>query len=306
MENHSLVSVGIPTYNRPQGLRLALECVTLQTYKNLEIIISDNFSTNPEVELVIKEYKDKDQRIRYFRNSENIGATKNFDLVLEKATGKYFMWAADDDEWDADYIQELVKLLENNNNKMAFSNYDYIFDVGGTSNVQNNWAQLLLTINAKSFEKILRLTLEYEVPADIIYSLFDREICIKSFSFMNKHNLWGYFASDKIFNLVVLSKTTLIVSDKILYRVYVRSDNPLSYHKGLKSNLSYYKGIFKAIRKCDMYLKEKIKLLIIIAQKISGLYFLMFRTKCVQLMVLFKIHGYYSKIKSSIKNKFNS
>ena len=103
MENHSLVSVGIPTYNRPQGLRLALECVTLQTYKNLEIIISDNFSTNPEVELVIKEYKDKDQRIRYFRNSENIGATKNFDLVLEKATGKYFMWAADDDEWDNEH-----------------------------------------------------------------------------------------------------------------------------------------------------------------------------------------------------------
>ncbi|MBU4370171.1 glycosyltransferase [Patescibacteria group bacterium] len=46
--NQQLVSVGIPTYNRPESLRRTLECITSQTYKNLEIIISDNCSPNQE------------------------------------------------------------------------------------------------------------------------------------------------------------------------------------------------------------------------------------------------------------------
>ena len=45
-----LVSVGIPTYNRPEGLRRTLECITKQTYKNLEIIVSNNCSSGPEIE----------------------------------------------------------------------------------------------------------------------------------------------------------------------------------------------------------------------------------------------------------------
>lgn len=114
INNTPLVSIGIPTYNRPEGLRKTLDCITQQTYKNLEIIVSNNCSTNPEVEKVVNEYKERDERIKCFRQSENIGAANNFKFVVKKATGEYFMWAADDDEWENFYIEQLICEFKNN------------------------------------------------------------------------------------------------------------------------------------------------------------------------------------------------
>jgi len=109
---HPLVSVGIPTFNNPTGLRSTIDCIVNQTYKNLEIIISDNCSSNNEVEKIGKEYEEKDKRIKYIKQSKNIGAHLNFKYVLGKASGKYFMWAADDDLWKDCFIYNIYELLE--------------------------------------------------------------------------------------------------------------------------------------------------------------------------------------------------
>lgn len=111
LNNEPLVSVGIPTFNRPEGLRKTLECITNQTYKNLEIIVSDNCSPGNETENVVKEFMKKDPRIHYYRQETNKGMTYNFNFVLEKSSGEYFMWAADDDEWDSNYILKCVNIL---------------------------------------------------------------------------------------------------------------------------------------------------------------------------------------------------
>ena len=108
-----LVSVGIPTFNRPDGLRRTLECITGQTYKNLEIIVSDNCSSSSETEEVVREFVSKDSRIQYYRQDFNKGAAFNFQFVLEKATGEYFMWAADDDIHEREFISSLVEPLKN-------------------------------------------------------------------------------------------------------------------------------------------------------------------------------------------------
>ena len=65
-----LVSIGVPTYNRPFGLKKTLECLVNQTYSNIEIIISDNCSTNPDVEKVVNEFRFV-ERIKYFKQSIN-------------------------------------------------------------------------------------------------------------------------------------------------------------------------------------------------------------------------------------------
>lgn len=93
----SLVSVGIPTFNRPEGLNEALECISNQSYSNLEIIVADNASTHPDVIKILKKWKEKDKRIRYIRHPSNLGPLRNFNSVLMESTGEYFMWAADDD-----------------------------------------------------------------------------------------------------------------------------------------------------------------------------------------------------------------
>ena len=107
-----LVSIGVPTYNRPEGLRAALQCLLRQTYPNLEIIVSDNCSTNAEVEPLMQEMIKLDPRIRYYRQSQNIGAISNFKFVFRKATGKYFLWAADDDLCEDAFIEKLVGCME--------------------------------------------------------------------------------------------------------------------------------------------------------------------------------------------------
>lgn len=85
-----LVSVGIPTYNRPEGLRRTLECITGQTYQNLEIIVSDNCSPGLETERMVREFMEKDSRILYYRQEKNVGAANNFSFVLKKASGVFF------------------------------------------------------------------------------------------------------------------------------------------------------------------------------------------------------------------------
>lgn len=123
MDNQTLVSIGIPAYNRPQELKKAIEYALNQTYKNLEIIISDNCSPNPDVEKICKEYAQKDSRIKYFRQTENMGAIANYSFVFSKVQGEYFMWCMDDDWLSENYIEECLNfLLEHPDYSIAFGN----------------------------------------------------------------------------------------------------------------------------------------------------------------------------------------
>jgi len=106
MDKKPLVSVGIPTYNRPDGLRRTLASIVGQSYGNLEIIVADNASTDSGVYDVVQEFRCLDNRIQYFRHRENKGALYNFQFVLAQASGEYFMWAADDDWFDEKYIED--------------------------------------------------------------------------------------------------------------------------------------------------------------------------------------------------------
>lgn len=109
-----LVTIGIPTYNRPGGLEKTLACITGQTYANLNIVISDNCSTDPNVLPVLKKYAALDKRVSYHIQQTNLSIIPNFQFLLDNATGKYFMWAADDDQWDSDFIERCVHAMETN------------------------------------------------------------------------------------------------------------------------------------------------------------------------------------------------
>lgn len=105
--DHPLVSIGIPTYNRADGyLRDAIESAIRQTYPNIELIVSDNCSSD-DTETVVRLFDDK--RIKYFRHSVNIGPNNNFNFCVEKAKGKYFLLLHDDDLIDRDFIEACVK-----------------------------------------------------------------------------------------------------------------------------------------------------------------------------------------------------
>ena len=102
-----LVTIAIPTYNRANCfLKHAIECALKQTYQNVEIVISDNCSSDNTGDIV-KSYGNP--RVRYFRHKVNIGANNNFNFCLEKARGAYFLLFHDDDSIDADFIEVCMK-----------------------------------------------------------------------------------------------------------------------------------------------------------------------------------------------------
>ncbi len=131
LHNDPLVTVGIPTYNRPEGLRRTLECVTAQTYRHLEIIVADNASPDPDVAAIAQEYASKDSRITFCRHETNLGIFANFSFVLQRATGPLFMWWADDDERTPDAIEYYVVNIGNSGgffSTYAIRDYDAMSD----------------------------------------------------------------------------------------------------------------------------------------------------------------------------------
>ncbi len=109
-KNKPLVSVGIPLRNSEQHIERLLTEITNQTYGNLEILISDNNSTD-ETEVRCKEFVKNDKRIRYHKHNKDLTASENFVWLLENASAEYFLWAADDDMREPNYIEALLNQM---------------------------------------------------------------------------------------------------------------------------------------------------------------------------------------------------
>lgn len=106
------VSIGLPVYNRENFIGKTLDSLLAQTYTDFEIIVSDNGSTDGTGHICL-DYAQRDSRIRYIRQPQNLGLLGNFNFVMKEARGKYFMWTASDDLCEAEFVGELVKCLEN-------------------------------------------------------------------------------------------------------------------------------------------------------------------------------------------------
>ena len=106
-ESVPTVSIGVPLYNGEDFIEEALDSLLSQTFVDFEIIVSDNCSNDLSVS-IIESYIAKDTRVSLYRQEHNIGPSKNFEFVLNKARGKYFMWAAHDDVWAANWLQVLL------------------------------------------------------------------------------------------------------------------------------------------------------------------------------------------------------
>lgn len=91
-----MITTIIPTYRRPKLLRRAIESVIYQTFSNIEIHVCDN-NSGDETEVVVREFMAKDSRIRYFKNSENIGPINNIIRGIGRVESDYYSVLNDDD-----------------------------------------------------------------------------------------------------------------------------------------------------------------------------------------------------------------
>lgn len=130
-DQQPLVSVIIPTYNRPEYLKQAIASAIKQTYQNIEIIVSDNCSPeNPQA--IAASFGDS--RIRFWRHQQNVGMLANQQHGFKMARGKYVASLHDDDIWNEDFLAKLVPILEVNSELIIAFCDQYIIDANGIIN----------------------------------------------------------------------------------------------------------------------------------------------------------------------------
>jgi glycosyltransferase involved in cell wall biosynthesis len=105
------VSIGLPVYNGEAFLPQAIDHLLAQTFRDFEIIISDNASTDRTSQICLQ-YANRDGRIRYVRNDTNLGAIANFNRTFELSRAPLFKWAAHDDLHRPTYLANCVRLLD--------------------------------------------------------------------------------------------------------------------------------------------------------------------------------------------------
>lgn len=106
----SAVSVVIPTYNRAELLKQAVQNVLDQTYQDFEIIVVDDASSSGEAEKIIKSFNDK--RMRYVRHSENKGAAAARNTGIKISNSRYIAFKDDDDVWHTEYLKKTMAAFE--------------------------------------------------------------------------------------------------------------------------------------------------------------------------------------------------
>ncbi len=111
MNNNDLISVIIPAYNSGKYIEKSLDSVINQTYKNIEIIIVNDCSTD-NVEDIILRYKEQDSRISYLKNEVNMGVGPTRNRGIEKASGKYLYFFDSDDYIAPNCIEELHNAIK--------------------------------------------------------------------------------------------------------------------------------------------------------------------------------------------------
>lgn len=129
MEKNCKVSIITPLYNSGKYIEDTIKSVQSQTYKEWEMIIVDDCSTDRGVEIVEK-YTQNDSRIRIYKLKKNSGAGICRNTAIKKACGKYIAFLDSDDLWLPEKLEKQIKFMEKNNYNFTFTKYRYMEEEG--------------------------------------------------------------------------------------------------------------------------------------------------------------------------------
>lgn len=129
---NDLVSVIMPSYNTDKFIKQSIESVIDQTYKNWELIIVDDCSTDNTDNVVASI---SDDRIIYLKNKVNSGAAVSRNRALREAKGRWIAFLDSDDMWSPDKLEKQIKFMEDNDYHFSYTNYKEINEDGKLTGV---------------------------------------------------------------------------------------------------------------------------------------------------------------------------
>ena len=143
-----MVSIITPAYNSSKYIHCTIESIISQTYKNWELLITDDFSSDDTTK-IIESYAKNDSRIRLFKLEKNHGAGVARNHSLKNAKGRYVAFCDSDDQWKKNKLELQLKFMEQNNLEFSFSDYEVIDE-------NNNYQRYVKCPKKLTYKKLLR------------------------------------------------------------------------------------------------------------------------------------------------------
>lgn len=230
------VSIGLPVFNGERYLRAALDGLLGQTYRDLELIVCDNASTD-RTEAICREYAARDARLWYQRNPRNIGAVPNYNLTLQFARGELFKWAAHDDVCDARYIERCVEALDKNQGAaLAFSKLTYLDDEGCEVDRSERDLSIVDVLPSARVSRMVRLAKRDD---HVYWSIFG----LTRTSAMRRACPMGlYIASDQIVLMRLLLQGTFVEVPEYLFHRRRHAEASTVKQRTIRELAQWYAG----------------------------------------------------------------
>jgi glycosyltransferase involved in cell wall biosynthesis len=282
------LSIGLPVFNGEDYLEEQIKSILAQTFSDFEFIILDNASTDATDE-ICRAYAAKDQRIKYFRNPKNIGATQNWYRVFDLSLGEYFASAAHDDYYAPDYMEKCISVLEQDSSVIVCYSKSMIIDECGNRLEDKRIAGMLET----------KIDTVSSRPSVRFYNAIGvNHLCIQLYGVMRAKALrdtkvfMGYYGCDwnTLAELALLGKIHEIPEYLFFHRIYPKAlgaavysgrsvqelfflDPGTNWNERFAS-LKVYGNYFASVTRASVSSGEKIRsyyyLLRIILKKISA------------------------------------
>ena len=229
-ENFPSVLVLIPTFNRPEYFKIALESVLNQTYQNIDIVVSDN-STNNETEELIQSYLEKNPRIKYFHH-QNFDANDNWNFLrqyqINDTEHEYLNWLMDDDLFYPKKIEIMLRMFLNNPDVSLVSSKRNFIDENGNVTDQYNWLNETSKLSGEAVGKLIFLNYHNYVGEPTTALI--KKSCLRNNDLCLNEDETGFFAYvDTSTWLQLLSKGNLIWINE-----------PLSASRAHKGQVSFW------------------------------------------------------------------
>jgi|SRR5690554_864452 len=287
------LTIGMPVFNDVDFIEASLLSILNQTFRSFKLIISDDGSSDGSAD-ICKQYAEQDKRIKYIRQSKNLGISKNMEFLLEQADTPFFMWAGDDDLYHKDFIKiHIVALSAAPKAIVSFNKYELIDE----ENVSYKCIDANYTSNFRLFQILKLIFIEND---GFGYGVFKTNK-IKTVKFP----IWWWPNKSTPYNnifpslLYYLNRGLYLHHDEVLFSKRIKQGKKVNHviggqGNGVKELLSYYLRRFYLINYGFIQMLKS---------KTWFNAFLVYPFLFIQWFVLSSISMTYSSLKSKFKKK---
>lgn len=254
---NDLISIIINVYNGEKYIKKCLDSVLNQTYKNIEVVIVNDQSTDKTLD-IIKSYKDK--RIKIINNKKNIGLSLSRNIGIDNSNGKYLYFVDIDDFIELDTIEYLYKLIKKYKTKISTCGVLDIYDYN--YKYKNDTESIVLLSREDMLKKVL---LTIDRSGTTWNKLYDRDL-FKNIRF-----------EDRIVNDVVTTYKLVLECEKIVFSnqikyFYLRHKDSILGRKNSKHSIDLYDAAIERYNYIDKLYPDMIENKICLLLLIESLY----------------------------------